>query len=88
MQGQVFADGNKVDTPPLMTYSSVVSRDSVWIVLKLAALNDLDMNCTVIQNTYLNVPFPLDFHLGTCFDDVFINGIKGFCLDGTNAGRP
>ena len=53
-KARFFADGNKVDTPPLMTYSSVVSRDSVWIVLKLAALNDLDINCTVIKNTYLN----------------------------------
>ena len=36
-----------------MTYSSVVSRDSVWITLTIAALNDLDVLACNIQNTYL-----------------------------------
>ena len=36
-----------------MTYLSVVSRDSVWIALTIAALNDLDVLACDIQNVYL-----------------------------------
>ena len=36
-----------------LTYSSVVSRDSVWIALTLAALNDLQVMSCDIQNAYL-----------------------------------
>ena len=53
-KARLVVDAKKVDTPPLMTYSSMVSRDFVWMVPMLVDLNDLDMNCTVIQNTYLN----------------------------------
>ena len=38
-----FADGQKNKTPAAMTYSSLVSRDSVRIALKIVALNDLDV---------------------------------------------
>ena len=34
------ANGHKTDTPKAITYSSVVSRDSVRILLLLAALNN------------------------------------------------
>ena len=37
------ADGKSTKTPAAMTYSSLVSRDSVWIALKIAALNYLDV---------------------------------------------
>jgi hypothetical protein len=37
------AGGCTTNTPMAMTYSSVVSRDSVQIGLMLAALNGLDM---------------------------------------------
>ena len=35
----------------------MVSRDSVWIALKIAALNDLDVLACDIQNTYLTADF-------------------------------
>ena len=42
------ADGQNTKTPVAMTYSSVMSRDSVWIVLTIAALNDLDvLDCDI-----------------------------------------
>jgi hypothetical protein len=47
------ADGHKTKTPAAMTYSSVVSRDSVRIALTIAALNDLDILACDIQNAYL-----------------------------------
>ena len=34
---------HKTEAPSLITYSSVVSRDSIRIVLKIAALNGLDL---------------------------------------------
>jgi hypothetical protein len=37
------AGGHTTDTPHAMTYSSVVSRESVRVALTLAALNDLDV---------------------------------------------
>ena len=36
-----------------MTYSSVISRDSVWIALTIAALNYLGVLAYDIQNAYL-----------------------------------
>ena len=48
------ARGDQIETPPSMTYASVVSRDSVRICLMLAALNGLDVKCADVQNAYLN----------------------------------
>ena len=48
------AYGHKVDTPPLMTYASLMLRDSVSIFLVLTTLNGLGVQCTDIQNAYLN----------------------------------
>ena len=45
-----------MDTPAAMTYASVVSRESVRIALLLAALNDLDVLSSDVQNAYLNAP--------------------------------
>ena len=47
------ADGHKVETPASVTYSTVVSRDSVRILLMIAALNDLDVQGCDIQNAFL-----------------------------------
>ena len=48
------SDGNKVDTLPLIIYASVVSRDSVHIVLMLVAINGLYTKCTDVKFFYLN----------------------------------
>jgi hypothetical protein len=42
--------------PHAMTYASVVSRESVRIVVSLAALNDFDVKMAEIENTYLTSP--------------------------------
>jgi hypothetical protein len=44
------------ETPASLTYSSVVSRDSVRIAFLIAALNDLDILSCDISNAYLNAP--------------------------------
>ena len=55
-KARFVADGHKVETPPSVSYSSVVARDSVRICLMLAALNELDVLCVDIQNAYLTAP--------------------------------
>ncbi len=52
----LVAGGHTTDPPSSMTYSSVVSRDSVRIAFLLAALNDIDILAAAIGNAYLNVP--------------------------------
>jgi hypothetical protein len=47
------AGGHMADPPVIMTYSSVVSRDSVRIGFLLAALNDLELVAADIGNAYL-----------------------------------
>ena len=48
--GETF---HRTETPAALTYSSVVSRDSVRIALTIAALNDLSVLACNIQNAYL-----------------------------------
>jgi hypothetical protein len=50
------AGGHTTNTPAAMTYSSVVSRDSVWISFMLAVLNGLDVMACDLENAYLNAP--------------------------------
>jgi Reverse transcriptase (RNA-dependent DNA polymerase) len=52
-KARLVANGNETSTPPSMTYSSVVSRDSVRITFLIAALNDLQLLSCDIQNAYL-----------------------------------
>ncbi len=42
------------DLPTSLTYSSVVSKDSVRLAFLIAALNDLDILSADIGNAYLN----------------------------------
>ena len=55
-KARYVADGHKTDTPSHITYSSVVSRDSVRIMLLIAALNELDILSGDIENAYLTAP--------------------------------
>ena len=52
-KGRLVAGGHMTDTPNTLTYSSVVSRDSVHIALTIAALNELSVMACDIQNGYL-----------------------------------
>ena len=53
-KARLVVDGHKVVTPPSMKYSHVVSIYSVIIILLLAALNFLDLQCSNVKNTYLS----------------------------------
>ena len=50
------ADGHKTDPPTSTTYSTVVSRDSIRIILLVAALNELELLAGDIKNAYLTAP--------------------------------
>ncbi len=52
-KARYVAGGHQTDTPKTMTYSSVVSRDSVRIALVAAALNDLNILVCDIEGAYL-----------------------------------
>ena len=47
-------DGHLVETPASITYSTVVSRESVRLLLMIAALNDLDIMGCDVQNNFLS----------------------------------
>jgi hypothetical protein len=55
-KARFVAGGHTTDASHVMTYASVVSRDSVRIALTLAALNDLYVMMGDIYNAYLTAP--------------------------------
>ena len=52
-KARLVAGGHMTDTPNTLTYSSVVSRDSIHIALTIVALNELSVMACDIQNAYL-----------------------------------
>ena len=55
-KARYVAGGHVTDCSQGMTYSSVVSRERIWIGLFLEALNGLKVLVADIQNSYLNAP--------------------------------
>ena len=55
-KARLVADGNLTDAPTSITYSSVVTRDSVRIALMFAMLNGLKVLAADVGNAYLNAP--------------------------------
>jgi len=53
-KARFVARGHMTDSSESITYSSIVSRDSIRITFLLAALNDVDITATDIGNAYLN----------------------------------
>ena len=52
-----FVDGGHLTEPPVsITYSSVMSRDSVCRAFLIAALNDIEIIACDDGNAYLNAP--------------------------------
>ena len=49
-----MADGHLVKTPASVTYSTVVYRDSVRILLLAAALNGIEVKGADVQNAFLS----------------------------------
>ena len=55
-KARLVGGSHTTDTPSSITYSSVVSCDSIRIAFLIAALNDLDIMAADIRNAYLNAP--------------------------------
>jgi hypothetical protein len=55
-KSRYVAGGHMTKPPPSVTHASVVSRESVRIILILAALNGLEVLSSDIQNIYLTAP--------------------------------
>ena len=55
-KARFVAGGHTTEIPSSITYSSVVSRESVRIAFLIAALNDLQIFAADIGNAYLNAP--------------------------------
>jgi hypothetical protein len=55
-KARFVAGGHTTEDPSSITYSSVVSRDSVRLGFMLAALNGLDVLACDLENAYLNAP--------------------------------
>ncbi len=53
-KARLVAGGHMTEAPNSITYSSVVSRDSVRIMFLIAALNELDIWMSDVGNAYLN----------------------------------
>jgi len=53
-KARLVADGHKTRSPTSITYSSVVSWDSVRIALTIASLNSLHVSACDIGNAYVN----------------------------------
>ena len=49
------ADGHKTDISASVKYSTIVSRDSVYICLTIAALSDLNIIVGDIENAYMSL---------------------------------
>lgn len=55
-KARLVGDGHKTKPPTSVTYSSVVSRESVRVCLLIAALNELQVLSGDIENAYLTAP--------------------------------
>ena len=51
----MVACGHTTNTPSSVTYSSVVSRDLVQIMIMIATLNNLDLKAADTKNNYLTI---------------------------------
>ena len=62
----MVACGYITNTPSIMTYASMVSRDTVRIALMMAALHDLSVRTEDIMNAYIKAPCMETFYTVLC----------------------
>ena len=55
-KARLVAEGHMMEMLKTLTYASVVSRETVQIMLTIAALNDLEVKMADVQNSFLTVP--------------------------------
>ena len=55
-KARFIANGHRIKSPKSFSYSTVVSHDSVRIIVILAALNNLQVISCNIENVYIATP--------------------------------
>ena len=55
-KAQLVARGHMTETLAVLTYMSVVSRDSACIALTIAAVDNLQVKASDVQNPFLTAP--------------------------------
>ena len=83
------------DTPAVVTYVSVVSRETVRIALMIAALNDLEVKASDVMNAFLTAPCAKNIWttLGPEFrddvgkKDIILRALYGLKLVGARFGN-
>jgi hypothetical protein len=55
-KARFVASGHTTTAPSLMTYSSIVLRNSVRLAFLIDVLNDIDIMSCDLENAYLNTP--------------------------------
>jgi hypothetical protein len=56
-KARLVAGGHQTEPPEsVLTYTSIVSRETVWIAFTIAMLNDLQIKASDVQNAYLTAP--------------------------------
>jgi hypothetical protein len=55
-KARLVVGGHMTGVPLVPTYASAVLRESVRIALTIAALNDLDILASNVQNAYITTP--------------------------------
>jgi hypothetical protein len=51
------AGGHTTETPTSISYSSVVSRDSVRLAFLIAAINNIDIMSVDLENVFVQAPY-------------------------------
>ena len=55
-KASLVVGGHMTNTPDTITYSNVVTRETVCIALTMAALHDLGFRAADVLNTYVTTP--------------------------------
>jgi hypothetical protein len=55
-KSRMVAGRHMIDTPPFLTYVSVVSRETVRVAILMAAVDDLEVMAADVDNAYLTAP--------------------------------
>jgi hypothetical protein len=55
-KARLVAGGHWAEAPATITYASVVSRETMWLALTIASLNDLEVKVGDVLNTYITAP--------------------------------
>ena len=94
-KARLVAGGHMTQAPAVLTYATMVSRDTVRIALTLAALNDLEVMTSDIKNAYLQSPCDEKIHtvLGLEFGPdagkkaIIVRALYGLKSAGASFGR-